>query len=440
MASLWDEVKRCRACGSSSFHEVINLGNQYVVDFPEAVNSDNLRAPLHVVRCTSCSLVQLQQTVLKERLFHHMWYRSSISESMRSSLEEIVRRINSCIHLKNGDRVLDIGCNDGYTLGVYPKHVTTVGVDPCLELVHEASQSHRADVAVHGFFSADRLIGHGPFKVITAIAMFYDVPNPQKFLEDCRALLTDDGLLVIQMNYLKTMLEDTTVDNISHEHLTYWSLNALNDIVEASGLQIQGAETNAVNGGSIRVYITKPGGALNGLPITKQMQLYGRLQALKLEEQKMGLDRDDVYDFFRTRVGQIRASLRNYVIHQNEQGAKFYLCGASTRGTALIQILDLPVGTFLGAAERDEKKYDHYMVGCWVKIMPEADVRADATHMLVLPYHFAEQIKLREQQWLAMGGTLVFPLPIPTLIHDGEERVMRLETGEWVPPATAEVQ
>jgi len=440
MAALWDELRRCRACGAQNFREVINLGNQYVVDFPETISSDYLRAPLEVVRCIDCSLVQLRHTVLKERLFQHMWYRSSISETMRSSLEDIVRKINSCIHLKNGDRVLDIGCNDGYTLGIYPKHVTTVGIDPCQELVHEASQTHRADVALHGFFSADRLIGYGPFKVITAIAMFYDVPNPFKFLEDCQHLLTDDGLLIIQMNYLKTMLEESTVDNISHEHLTYWSLSTLNNVVEAAGLQIQGAETNSVNGGSIRVYITKPGGALGGLPTNKQVQLYGRAEALKFEEQKMRLNEDDIYLHFRTRVGQIRESLGYYLIHQKEQGAKIYLCGASTRGTALVQMLALPLGTFLGASERDEKKYGRYMVGSWTKIMPETEVRADATHMLVLPYHFAEQIKLREQQWMAMGGTLIFPLPIPTLLCEGEERVMRLGTGEWVHSTTEAVQ
>jgi len=439
MVAVWEELRRCRACGGTNFKEVINLGQQEVVDFPLSRNAEVLRAPLHAVRCSRCQLVQLKQTVTKERLFRHMWYRSSISESMKSSLEDIVKRVNSCIHLESGDRVLDIGCNDGYTLSVYPKFVKTVGIDPCEELVHEASRLKRADIAITGFFSADRLYTFGPFKVITAIAMFYDVPNPQKFLEDCRNLLTDDGLLVIQMNYLKTMLEETTVDNISHEHLTYWSMTTLSDVVEAAGLQIQGAETNSVNGGSMRVYITKKHRSL-ALPVSKAMQLYGRYQALKLEEEKMGLSSDGVYFRFRERVGQIKNSLGSYLLHQKEQGAKLYICGASTRGTALVQILDLPEGTFLGAAERDEKKFDHYMVGCWAKIMPEEDVRADATHMLVLPYHFAEQIKLREQQWLAMGGTLIFPLPTPTILYEGEERIMRLGTNEWVAPSTEAVQ
>lgn len=428
------ELRECRGCGGRQFAEVINLGTQYVVAFPKVKVPGALAAPLRVVRCEHCSLVQLAHTVKKEELFETFWYRSGISETMRVALDEIVRRVNSIVELNPKDQVLDIGSNDGTLLQMYPSHVTTVGIDPCQELVFESSREKRVDVAIAGFFSKKKLdeFNAGPFKVITAVAMFYDVEDPRGFLEDCRDLLTDDGLLVIQMNYLKTMLEETTVDNISHEHLTYWSVNTLSRIVESVGMKLAGVETNNVNGGSFRCYITRPGVGLRGLSIDKQMQLYGKKAALTLAEQKMGLDGTGVYSYFRRRVGEKREALRDYIlgIKKKNPGSKWYVYGASTRGTALMQYLDLPEGTFMGAAERDERKYGRMMVGSWVPIVPEAEFRAHATHALVLPYHFREQIELREAQWMALGGTMIFPLPLPCVVHEGEER--QLEIGHAV--------
>lgn len=417
-------VEKCRSCGGLSFADVINLGRQYVVDFPTERDDNALAAPLVVVRCLDCHLVQLAHSVEPDRLYKKFWYRSGINDQMRAALDEVVRKACAAVHLDAQDRVLDIGANDGTLLEMYPNHVTTVGIDPASELIKEASDKGRADVAIADYFSAKRVEDYGPYKVITAIAMFYDLENPKKFLEDCRAVLHPHGVLIIQMNYLKTMLENLSVDNISHEHLAYFSVTTLSYLVKSVGLEILGAETNDVNGGSFRVYITKPGGMLPGMSLDKQTQLYTKYMQLLHEEHQMGLHTDKPYQLFEARVNKMKYTLRHYLHSVKQTGGRLFLYGASTRGATLFQLLQLPEGMFEAAAERDKNKWGRLTGGTWVPIVDEEAARKEATHFLVLPYHFWETIKRREVLWLDKGGTFILPLPEPTLISKrGEHRI-----------------
>lgn len=418
-------VVTCRACGHDGFEDVINLGQQYVIDFPEKKDPDALKAPLVVIRCTKCTTVQLAHSVQKDRLYRKFWYRSGISEQMRQALDEIVRRACSAVELNSGDRVLDIGANDGTLLQMYPQHVTTVAVDPASELINEAMEQQRVDVGIPDYFSREAVQRYGPYKVITAIAMFYDLEDPVQFLEDCRDVMEKDGVLIIQMNYLVSMLQNLSVDNISHEHLMYLSVTALQRMVEVAGMEIAGAETNDVNGGSVRVYITHRGVSLVGMSADKQVELYGKLVALIQQERKMDLDTDNPYWVFRNRVQKVKEMLASYLAVQKTKGAKLYLYGASTRGATLFQMLGLPYEWFEAAAERDEKKWGRLTGGTWVPIVSEVEARAAATHFLVLPYHFWETIKRRETLWLENGGTFIVPLPQPKVVKQKGEFLLR---------------
>lgn len=246
------ETKNCRGCGESlaSASLVVNLGSQYVVDFVKEADENLLQAPLVVVRCSKCDLVQLKHKVEQDRLFTKFWYRSGINESMRDALLAVVMRASEAVELEEGDKVLDIGCNDGTLLGCYAPKYKTVGIDPCKDLVLNGQKEHRIDVPIVGFFSKDAVKDFAPFKIITAVAMFYDLDNPLQFLEDCREVLDPNGVLVIQMNYLRTMIANCAFDNISHEHLTYYCLHTLLSLVEKAGLEIVVVQTNDVNGGS----------------------------------------------------------------------------------------------------------------------------------------------------------------------------------------------
>lgn len=417
---MYKEVFNCRAC-EGTLTQVLDLGTQYVVDFVKKPDENLLKAPLTLMKCDKCHLVQLGHSVEPDRLYKKFWYRSGINEQMRDELLLIVQKAQKTVELKEGDKVLDIGCNDGTLLGWYKKGVTTFGVDPCAELVAEGIQENRIDVGIADYFSLKALsnitmklgMGNVPmkFKIITAIAMFYDLENPLQFLNDCKAVLHNEGVLVIQMNYLYSMLKNTAFDNISHEHLGYYSVSTLKKLVERAGLELQGVELTPCNGGSFRAYITQK--KFDGFCMKDHQQkvwLWTHALQRMQNEQEVGLEDLKTYKAFGLDIEEKMDQLTQYLT-----GRRVYVCGASTRGTVLMQYLyessEVVRGAFVGVAERDPKKFGLHMVGTWLPIVSEAEARADCDEMVVLPYHFKESIVNREKKWIESGGSLIFPLP-----------------------------
>ena len=260
------EIKNCRACGESlpSTH-VFTLGTMPLVSFPEDPGDVPLCAPLDLVKCRHCTLVQLRHTVDPDLMFRQYWYRSSVTGTMREALGDVVESAKRFTDLEAGDAVCDIGCNDGTLLSFYPPDVERCGFEPSGGVPRVVDLLEKGIKLVPDFFITEniRKKWERRFKIITAIAMFYDLSDPGQFLEDVKWALAPGGIFVVQMNYLCTMLLNRAVDNIGHEHLAYYSAEAFFRLCAAHRMRIERLETNNVNGGSIRFYV-RPGTGYSG--------------------------------------------------------------------------------------------------------------------------------------------------------------------------------
>ena len=241
----------CRVCGSPDLHDVFSLGEQYINDFvpPEKVG-EGLKAPLDLVMCGKCTLLQLRHTAPQELLYsRHYWYRSGVTDTMRKALRDITREIEEHVPLHAGDVVLDIGANDGTLLATYAvEGLRRVGCEPADNLVDALRQT--TSYVMHDFWNYERYMelaaswGFGKAKVVTAIGMFYDLENPNKFIRDIQRALADDGVFVAQLMCLGPMIEKNDLGNICHEHLEYYSLESLKYLFETNGLEMFRIEEN----------------------------------------------------------------------------------------------------------------------------------------------------------------------------------------------------
>ena len=388
----------CRLCGSGHLREVFSLGDQYINDFvPFERIGQGLRAPLELVMCGKCSLLQLRHTAPQELLYaRHYWYRSGVTDTMRRALREITQEIESMVQLREGEVVLDIGANDGTLLGSYTaKGIRRVGCEPANNLVEMLKQN--ADFVTHDFWDYDRYQalarqwGGGQAKVITAIGMFYDLEDPNRFIHDAQRALADDGIFVAQLMCLKSMLEQNDVGNICHEHLEYYSLDSLKYLLEANGLEMFKIAENDVNGGSYRIFCRK----LKGTGVSYH--------------EKIGLD--DILAFAR-RVEDNRDRCVCFIKAQVAAGKRVYIYGASTKGNVILQYYGLDRDLITAAAERSPEKWGKYTVGSWIPIVSEAAAReAQPDYFLVLPYAFFKEFYDREKEWRSQGGQFIVPLP-----------------------------
>ncbi|MFZ3215609.1 MAG: class I SAM-dependent methyltransferase [Candidatus Acidiferrales bacterium] len=395
----------CRSCASARLESVLDLGNPCVSNFADVPDSSRWpRVPLDLLLCAGCGLAQLRHTAPPEWLYTHYWYKSGISATMRAALADIARKASQFAGLQAGDNVLDIGCNDGTLLRSYAQDdIRRVGFEPAENLACEAAAG--TDRIVPEFFSARPIAGQ-QFRVVTSISMFYDLEDPNTFVADVASVLLEEGVWVIEMHYLPMVLERNAFDAICHEHLEYYSLSSLEPLLARHGLRVADVETNDVNGGSLRAYVVH-----RDSPAASVSARQARVERMRTREASAGLLRPATYREFGERVQQIGMRLREWLRGERREGRETSAYGASTKGNTLLQFFGLDHTMIRSAAERNPEKWGKYTVGTWIPIVSEAEARSHADSFLVLPWHFLDEIQIRERDFLARRGKLVAPLP-----------------------------
>lgn len=406
----------CRVC-EGSFEPVLSLGNQYVSNFISPGEPDGVKTPLELVLCRRCRLLQLRHTAPSELMYQNYWYRSGTNETMRKALADIATKSELLIHLKENDSVLDIGCNDGTLLAAYNNaHIYKIGFDPAENLATYSRRiAHRLIVGYfesEAYFRDPELAGRRP-RIVTSIAMFYDLEDPNRFVRDVKAVMHPDGLWIVQMSYLPLMLKTNEIGNICHEHLEYYSLQSFEHLLGRHDFEVVDVELNDINGGSIRAYIRNrsadPSAFADG---TYRELAVERVRALREQEHLMGLDNIQTYKEFAVWADRIKKDVTDFIKDQVGGGKKVYIYGASTKGNTLLQYYGLDSGLITAAAERNPDKWGKMTVGTHIPIVSEKEARAARPDFfLVLPWHFIEEFQAREKDYLLSGGKFIVPMP-----------------------------
>lgn len=409
--------RTCRACGCPSLLPVLPLGDQAIAssfhlepDYPPV----DRRIPLTLVRCDpdaaeqACGLVQLSHTVPGDLMYAAYGYRSGINESMARHLGSIAQGAAARADLRPGDLVVDIGANDGTLLLSYnTPGATLVGFEPS-DIRPEQPTPHIR--FIHDYFSASSLRGRGfgNAKIVTSIAMFYDLEDPGAFVKDVASILAADGVWILELAYLPTMLDMNTFDTICHEHLTYWALGPLERLLGQHGLSIVDAALNDVNGGSIQVTATHAGAPRSERSPAAKARIYN----LKRRELEMRLDESAPYVAFRERIEGIKAELPTLLRRLKSEGKRVLGYGASTKGNVTLQYCGITPELLPAIADRNPRKWGTQTPGTAIPIVSEDDVRKQKPdYLLVLPWHFLEGFKAREQEFLTRGGRFIVPIP-----------------------------
>jgi NDP-4-keto-2,6-dideoxyhexose 3-C-methyltransferase len=408
MPPAYKKISACRICGNSDLQLVLDLGVQALASrFPREGEADPPQAPLILVRCTDCRLVQLLHSVAPGELYtHHYGYMSGTTSTMRKHLAQLTTWVEERLHLKAGDIVVDIGCNDGTLLKSYSTNrLRRVGIDP---IAGKFRSQYPPDIQLHeGFFSAATyrtLCGGEKAKVVTSIAMFYDLESPMEFVRAVESVLAPDGIWVLEQSYLPTMLATNSFDTVCHEHLEYYSLQQIEWLAEACGLRVFDVELNACNGGSLRLAVCRK----DASHPTREKHV----GLLRGREEKMALGTRAPYDAFQRRIEKVRDDLVTFIATEQSVGRTFYLYGASTKGNTLLQYCKLDSSKIVAAAERNPEKWGCRTPLTGIPILSESECRAaKPDYFLVLPWHFRDEFVQREAEFLKSGGKLVFPLP-----------------------------
>jgi cyclopropane fatty-acyl-phospholipid synthase-like methyltransferase len=407
---------KCRVC-DGPVELILSLGDQCVSNFLDPDEPDGQKAPLDLILCRECWLLQLKHTVPADAMYRNYWYRSGTNQTMRSALADIANKAEDLIHLQKGNAVLDIGCNDGTLLSSYKTlGIWKIGFDPAENLA--VSSRKVADKVLVGFFDADKFLADAELrsyrpKVVTSIAMFYDLEEPHKFVADIKRVMHPDGVWIIQMSYLPLMLKQNDFGNICHEHLEYYSLQSLEYLLNRHDFEVADVELNDVNGGSYRIYVRNRTASQEAYADDAyRRQAAERVRNLRAAESGMRLGTAEPYLEFAQRVQDIKQHVFEFIKTQVDQNKKVYVYGASTKGNTMLQYFGLDNSLVEAAADRNPDKWGKVTVATRIPIVSETEARAARPdYFLVLPWHFLDEFTSREKDYLSSTGKFIVPMP-----------------------------
>ncbi len=398
-------INKCRGCKKNTLKKLFSLGDMcFTGKFPRKGQKIN-RKPITVVICSNCNLVQLNHNFDLKYLYGPDYgYRTGVNKTMISHVKDVAKKLSKKTKLKKNDSVLDIASNDGSLLNSYNKNIFTVGIDPILNKYLEKYKT--INIKIPDFFTANKIKKRTKkkFKIITALSVFYDSTDPNKFLTDAKKLLSKDGIFLLEFADLASIIQNKMFDTICHEHLEYYSSEVIINLCKKNGLRVFDIKSNDINGASKQYFVCHENSNYkdNKLVLNKVLRL----------ERSLKLSSINTFKNFIKSINNSRKKLYRLLKKYKKLGKKIHCYGASTKGNVLLQYFGIDNKIIDYVAERNNNKFNLYTPGTNIKIISEALSRFyKPDYYLVLPWHFKKEILSRESLTIKKGTKFIFPLP-----------------------------
>ena len=405
------KIKNCRNCNHNHLIHLFSLGKMsFTGKFPKSFLYNVPKAQLNLLMCKRCKLVQLDRNFSIKYLYGKDYgYRTGINQTMTDHVKKTVKIGTSMVNLKAKDHVLDIASNDATLLNFYNKNIVTVGIDP---LVNKYKKHYKKiNYQISDFFHVSeikKLELKKKFKIISALSVFYDLRDPNKFLRHVKELLDEKGIFILEHADLYMIIKNKIFDTICHEHLGFFSSKVIIEMIRNTGLKVFHHEYNDINGGSSRYYICHK---------SAHYKVKDSIKKVLLNEKKVGLHSKKIFTNFFNDILNQRIKLKKIIKNIKNKKQTIHGYGASTKGNVLLQFYNINNKDVSYIADRNPLKYNLYTPGTKIKIISESKSRKlRPDYYLVLPWHFKKEILLREKIVKKNGTKFIFPLPKVSII------------------------
>ena len=398
---------KCRNCKSFQLKKIIKIGNQPISSKTFKKKIKLRKYSLDLFKCEICDLLQLSKAAPADDMYGAGYgYWTGLSQLMIAHMKKKIEKLNK---FKKDAFILDIGCSDPTFLDLLKKKnskLNLFAVDPSSEKFRNSFEKKGINLIVD-YFSKKKIdnylnntnIPRKKFSLITSFAMFYDIEDPNSFCRDVFNLLEENGTWIVEFSYFPLLLKNLTFDQINHEHVTYYTLTTLNNILKKNGLQINDVNFNEINGGSAEVIVAKK--------TSKKKVNRDKIQKILNDEKQIN---ENSYKKFNLRLQNVSKVVNHFI---NEKNKKIIGYGASTKGNIILNYCKLNGKKLKYIADGNPQKWHRFTPLSNIKIISKTKMRKlKPNYLFVLIWSFRSEVIKQEKKFLLKGGKLVFPLPI----------------------------
>lgn len=400
---------KCRNCKKTKFDKIIKIGSQPISSRTYKSKIKLKKYPLDLFKCKHCKLIQLSRVAPAKDMYGSSYgYWTGLSPLMINHMKNKVKKLNNSKQLRKFSRVLDIGSSDPTFLNLLRKsknNLELFAIDPSSAKFKKSFIQKKINLIVD-YFSKKKIddylklknIPLKKFSLITSFAMFYDINDPNAFCKDIKNMLEKNGIWIVEFSYFPLLLKNLTYDQINHEHVTYYTLTTLKNIINKNGLKILDVNFNDINGGSAEVTVSKNS--------SKHQPSKEKINSILKEESFINFES---YKKFNLRLDNVKKVVNNFL----ENNKKIIGYGASTKGNIILNHCGIKSDKIKYICDGNTQKIDNYTPGSNIKIITKKRMRKmRPDYLFVLIWSFRSEVIKQEKKFLLNGGKLIFPLPI----------------------------